>query len=223
MPCILVTKKRYVGQSYNPDVISQIQEKLLSRQKFFQDIPTYIDAKGIESIRKDCPLITRRAVTGVIQALFANNDLSECNTYLTKLFLRYCLGYFPSMDDFVFIKRTRIGYSSSDLSVANKTAGIASNIQAYPLLPEYGECVEYVVVGSGCGIVSGAYPVHQLYKFNKYGALPYNVYYAYYLSKYVISPVQRMTVLAGFSAEDVMLRVGTFLLHNSKIVKNYTK
>lgn len=158
-----------------------------------------------------------------MQALFANNNLSECNTYLTKFFLQYCLGYFSSLDDFVFIKRARIGRSSSDLSVANRTAGIASDMQAYALLPEYGECVEYAVVESGQGVVSGAYPVQQLYKFNKYGTLPYNVYYAYYLSKYVISPVQRMTVLAGFSAEDIMLRVGTFLLHNSKIIKNYTK
>lgn len=156
-------------------------------------------------------------------ALFANNDLSECNTYLTKLFLQYCLGYFPSLDDFVFIKRVRIGHSSSDLSVANRTAEIASNMQAYALLPEYGECVEYVVIESGQSVVSGAYPVRQLYKFNKYGALPSRIYYAYYLSKHIISPVQRMTVLAGFSAEDVMLRVGTFLLHNSKVIKNYTK
>ena len=94
-----------------------------------------------------------------MQALFANNDLSECSAYLAKLFLQYCLGYFPSLDDFIFIKRTRIGSSSSDLSVANRTAGITSDVQAYALLPEYGECIEYAVVESGPGVVSGAYPV----------------------------------------------------------------
>lgn len=52
-PCILVTKKRYVGQSYNPDNIPD--DGYFDINKIYSSI----DSKGIESIRRELPELTR--------------------------------------------------------------------------------------------------------------------------------------------------------------------
>ena len=64
MPCILMTKKRYTGCSYNPNSIAQ-------------NIFTYvIDVKGIEAIRRDSPPLLRDSMRESLRELFNNNDMS---------------------------------------------------------------------------------------------------------------------------------------------------
>lgn len=62
-PCFLLTKKRYVGYSYE----SPEQEK-----------PTF-DAKGIETVRRDtCPAVAK-TLERSIRLIFESNDLSEAS------------------------------------------------------------------------------------------------------------------------------------------------
>lgn len=62
-PCFLLTKKRYVGYSYE----SLEQEK-----------PTF-DAKGIETVRRDtCPAVAK-TLERSIRLIFESHDLSEAS------------------------------------------------------------------------------------------------------------------------------------------------
>jgi DNA polymerase zeta len=65
-PCVLLTKKRYVGYSY--ESASQLKPIL--------------DAKGIETIRRDsCPAVAK-ALEHSLRILFETQDLSQVNIVL---------------------------------------------------------------------------------------------------------------------------------------------
>lgn len=67
-PCILQTKKRYVGFSYeSPDQVEPI-----------------FDAKGIETVRRDsCPAVAKM-LEACLRILFSSKDLSAVKEYCTR-------------------------------------------------------------------------------------------------------------------------------------------
>lgn len=67
-PCILQTKKRYVGFSYeSPDQVDPI-----------------FDAKGIETVRRDsCPAVAKM-LEACLRILFSSKDLSAVKEYCTR-------------------------------------------------------------------------------------------------------------------------------------------
>lgn len=91
-PCVLVTKKRYVGWKYEGSADS---------------VPTF-DAKGIETVRRDtCPLVSK-LMRKSLETLFKYRDLSQVKMYLQEQFQKLFEDRLP-LSDFTFRKEVRLG------------------------------------------------------------------------------------------------------------------
>lgn len=132
-PCLLVTKKRYVGQCYE-------NKKNLSE--------THLDAKGIEMIRKDQCRAAMKIQEKALRILFQSRDLSMVKQYLiiqwTKLLQDH---YKLLLHDFVFYKEVRFGHYNS---VHSQPPGAIVATKAVLLdemaVPPYNWRVPYLVV-----------------------------------------------------------------------------
>ncbi|QDZ21998.1 catalytic subunit of DNA polymerase zeta [Chloropicon primus] len=130
-PCVLVTKKRYVGYAYE----SRDQSK-----------PVF-DAKGIETIRRDsCPAVAK-LLERSLRTLFETADLSLVKKYLLKQWEKIFKSR-VSVQDFVFAKEVRLGTYSAKASVVPPAAIVAAKAMALDprAEPKYAERIPYVVV-----------------------------------------------------------------------------
>lgn len=128
-PCVLQTKKRYVGYSYEHPS---------------QSVPIF-DAKGIETVRRDtCPLV-QKALEQTIRLLFETKDLSTVKRYLHRLCGRLYTERVP-IADYIFRREVRLGtYKEGHLPPAAIVATKA--IEEDPrATPRHGERVPFVVV-----------------------------------------------------------------------------
>jgi DNA polymerase zeta len=136
-PCILASKKRYVGHSY---------------ESVAQTVPIF-DAKGIEAVRRDsCPFLVKTQTTS-LQVLFHTKDLSLVKRYLQRQVAKVRSREIP-LDDLVFAKETRLGtYSKTPGAVKPPTAIIAESLMAKDprAEPKFGERVPYLVVSGEPG------------------------------------------------------------------------
>ncbi|CAI5949740.1 unnamed protein product, partial [Closterium sp. NIES-64] len=85
-PCVLQTKKRYVGLAYESPAAT---------------CPPVFDAKGIETVRRDgCPAVSK-LLEKSLKILFSTNDLSRARSYLVRQWQRM-LQSRVSPQDFIF-------------------------------------------------------------------------------------------------------------------------
>lgn len=91
-PCILLTKKRYVGYSY---------EKESTVEPFF-------DAKGTETIRRDTTPIVQKLEKRALELLFQTSDLSKVKQYLQNQWRKILSGKI-SIQDFCFAQQVKLG------------------------------------------------------------------------------------------------------------------
>ncbi|XP_064489421.1 DNA polymerase zeta catalytic subunit-like isoform X2 [Ornithodoros turicata] len=90
LPCVLQTKKRYVGFAY---------------ESLEQLVPVY-DAKGIETVRRDgCPAVSK-ILEKSLRTLFQSRDVSAVKHYVRKQFTKILSGK-VNMQDFIFAKEYR--------------------------------------------------------------------------------------------------------------------
>jgi DNA polymerase zeta len=76
LPCILQTKKRYVGYMYEHEA---------------QEEPVF-DAKGIETVRRDfCPAVGK-TLEKALRLLFETRNLSQIKAYLCEQWTRILTG-----------------------------------------------------------------------------------------------------------------------------------
>ncbi|PKA58464.1 DNA polymerase delta catalytic subunit [Apostasia shenzhenica] len=179
-PCFLLTKKRYVGYSYE----SPEQEK-----------PTF-DAKGIETVRRDtCPVVAK-TLERSIRLIFETQDLSQVKSYLHRQWARI-LSEKVSLKDFVFAKEVRLGAYSSRASSLPPAAIVAKKaVQNDPrAVPLYGERVRYVVIHGepGCRLVDMVVDPCEILDINS----PYRLNDLYYINKQIIPTLQRVFGLLG--------------------------
>lgn len=129
-PCVLQTKKRYVGFAYeHPD----------------QEEPKY-DAKGIETVRRDtCPAVAK-LLEKMLRVLFASRDVGAVKRFV-KLQFSKILAERVSPQDFVFAREFRglTGYQPGACVPALEIAQrlVRRDPRAEPLV---GERVPYLVV-----------------------------------------------------------------------------
>lgn len=91
-PCVLMSKKRYVGMKYE----TQSQKE-----------PDF-DAKGIETVRRDtCPAIAK-TLEVCLKMLFRSQDLSEIKAFVQDQWQKMYAGR-VSLQDFVFAKAVKLG------------------------------------------------------------------------------------------------------------------
>ncbi|KAJ0979746.1 hypothetical protein J5N97_015220 [Dioscorea zingiberensis] len=179
-PCFLLTKKRYVGYSFeSPD-----QEK----PKF--------DAKGIETIRRDtCPAVAK-TLEKSLRIFFEHKNIFKVKSYLERQWTRILSGK-VSLQDFVFAKEVRLGTYSSRASSLPPAAIVATKAMRLDprAVPHYGERVPYIVIHGEPGARLIDMVVHPLevLEINS----PYRFNDLYYINKQIIPALQRMFGLLG--------------------------
>ncbi|KAE9593684.1 hypothetical protein Lal_00036393 [Lupinus albus] len=179
-PCFLLTKKRYVGYSYeSPD----------------QNEPTF-DAKGIETVRRDTCDAVAKIMEKSLRRFFEHQDLFEVKTYLQRQWKRILSGRF-SLKDFVFAKEVRLGTYSARISSLPPAAIVATKaMRADPRAePCYAERIPYVVVHGEPGARLSDMVVDPL----EVLAIdsPYRINDLYYINKQIIPALQRVFGLLG--------------------------
>ncbi|KAI8060050.1 hypothetical protein BC940DRAFT_371596 [Gongronella butleri] len=129
-PCLLLTKKRYVGFKY----------------EHIDETEPVFDAKGIETVRRDGTPATQKIMEACIKILFRTQDLSEVKRYLYDQWTKI-LANRVSIQDFIIAKEVRLGtYKNLPHGAQLAHAAMAKDPRAEP---QYGERVPYVVVHQG--------------------------------------------------------------------------
>ncbi|KAI4349976.1 hypothetical protein L6164_010509 [Bauhinia variegata] len=179
-PCFLLTKKRYVGYSYESPGQSE---------------PVF-DAKGIETVRRDTCGAVAKIMEQSLRLFFEHRDLSEVKTYLQRQWKRILSGR-VSLKDFVFAKEVRLGTYSARASSLPPAAIVATKaMRVDPRAePRYAERIPYIVIHGGPGARLADMVVDPL----EVLAIdsPYRMNDLYYINKQIIPALQRVFGLVG--------------------------
>ncbi|XP_064212236.1 DNA polymerase zeta catalytic subunit isoform X2 [Tribolium castaneum] len=177
-PCILQTKKRYVGYMYeSPD----------------QTEPIYL-AKGIETVRRDgCPAVSKM-LEKCLRLLFETKDVSLVKKYVLRQLDKILTGR-VSLQDLTFAKEYRgaSGYRPGAcvpaLELARKWTSVDRRSE-----PRRGERVPYIIANGPPGV-----PLIRLVRspreFLTDASLRPNA--IYYITKVIIPPINRCFNLIG--------------------------
>lgn len=178
LPCVLQTKKRYVGYMY---------ESLDQKNPVF-------DAKGIETVRRDgCPAVAK-ILERSLKQLFESRDISLVKQYVQRQCVKV-LEAKASMQDLTFAKEYR-GSGSYRPGACVPALELARRMMAYDrrLEPRVGERVPYVVVYGRPGV-----PLIQLVRrpleVLQDPSLRLNA--TYYITKQILPPLARIFNLIG--------------------------
>ncbi|KAJ3699935.1 hypothetical protein LUZ61_003640 [Rhynchospora tenuis] len=179
-PCFLLTKKRYVGYSY---------------ESHDQEEPIF-DAKGIETVRRDtCPAVAKILETS-IRIMFEHQGITKVKSYLERQWTRILSGRI-SLQDFIFAKEVRLGTYSTRVGTLPPAAIVAMKIMAQDprAEPQYGERVPYLVVHGepGARLVDMVIDPYLLLDLDS----PYRLNELYYINKQIIPVLQRIFGLVG--------------------------
>ncbi|KAL5783696.1 hypothetical protein ACOSP7_008725 [Xanthoceras sorbifolium] len=180
-PCFLLTKKRYVGYSYENS----------------NQIEPVFDAKGIETVRRDTCGAVAKMLEQSLRLFFEHQDISEVKAYLQRQWTRILSGR-VSLQDFVFAKEVRLGTYSKRASSSPPPAAIVATkaMRADPRAePCYGERVPYVVIHGelGARLVDMVVDPLDLLAIDS----PYRLNDLYYINKQIIPALQRVFGLVG--------------------------
>ncbi|XP_029903584.1 DNA polymerase zeta catalytic subunit isoform X2 [Myripristis murdjan] len=178
LPCVLQTKKRYVGYMY---------ESLDQKEPVF-------DAKGIETVRRDgCPAVSK-ILERSIKLLFETRDISQVKQFVQRQCVKILEGR-ASMQDLTFAKEYR-GSGSYRPGACVPALELSRRMMAYDrrLEPRVGERVPYVIVYGMPGV-----PLIQLVRrpmeVLQDPSLRLNT--TYYITKQILPPLARMFQLIG--------------------------
>ncbi|XP_074555935.1 DNA polymerase zeta catalytic subunit [Curcuma longa] len=179
-PCFLLTKKRYVGYSYeSPD----------------QRSPKF-DAKGIETVRRDTCQAVAKTLEKSIRLIFEQRDMSIVKSYLQRQWTRILSGRM-SLQDFIFAKEVHLGTYSTQRSSLPPAAIVALKAMSTDPRsePRYGERVPYVVVHGepGARLIDMVVDPHRLLDLNS----TFKLNDQYYIKKQIIPALQRVFGLLG--------------------------
>ncbi|KAF9669963.1 hypothetical protein SADUNF_Sadunf13G0019200 [Salix dunnii] len=177
----LLTKKRYVGYSYESA----------------DQIEPMFDAKGIETVRRDTCAAVAKIMEQSLRIFFDSQDISEVKTYLQRQWTRILSGR-VSLQDFVFAKEVRLGTYSTRASSALPPAAIVATkaMRADPRAePCYAERVPYVVIHGepGARLVDMVVDPLDLLGIDS----PFRLNDVYYITKQIIPALQRVFGLVG--------------------------
>ncbi len=177
-PCVLMSKKRYVGFRY---------EKPSTTEPGF-------DAKGIETVRRDGTPAQQKIVEKTLKILFRSSDLSQVKAYFQSQCQKIMAGQ-VSIQDFLFAKEVKLG-TYSDKGPPPPGAMIATKrmLEDERDEPQYGERVPYVVIAGGPNdrLIDRSVDPKVLLE-NQHKELDAD----YYINKTLIPPLERILNLVG--------------------------
>lgn len=178
LPCVLQTKKRYVGYMY---------ETLDQKDPVF-------DAKGIETVRRDsCPAVSK-ILERSLKLLFETRDISLIKQYVQRQCMKLVEGK-ASIQDFIFAKEYRGSFSYRP-GACVPALELTRKMLAYDRRsePRVGERVPYVIVYGTPGL-----PLIQLIRrpaeVLQDPTLRLNA--TYYITKQILPPLARIFSLIG--------------------------
>ncbi|XP_062954509.1 DNA polymerase zeta catalytic subunit isoform X2 [Cynocephalus volans] len=178
LPCVLQTKKRYVGYMY---------ETLDQKDPVF-------DAKGIETVRRDsCPAVSK-ILECSLKLLFETRDISLIKQYVQRQCMKLLEGK-ASIQDFIFAKEYR-GSSSYKPGTCVPALELTRKMLIYDRRsePRVGERVPYVIIYGTPGV-----PLIQLVRrpveVLQDATLRLNA--TYYITKQILPPLARIFSLIG--------------------------
>ena len=184
LPCVLETKKRYVGFSW---------------ESVDQQNPIF-DAKGIETVRRDsCPAVAKMLEKS-LRLLFKTNDVKDVKEYLGRQFQKILNGRISLIEDFVFAREYRGADNYSERSRVPSKEIAKRRLAADPLNePKVKERVPYVVVAGAPND-----PIFKLVKeplqLIKDPSLRLNS--QYYIERVIIPALNRVFQLMGYNVND---------------------
>lgn len=211
-PCILQTKKRYVGFAYEDPK---------------QEVGIF-DAKGIETVRRDSCEATSKILEKSLRILFDTEDPNECKKYILRQFQKLLSGKLSIIRDFIFAKeyRGRDKYSQfariPALEIARKWTDKDPRAE-----PRRGERVPYVIVYGS--------PDQNLYQLVRHPeeliqdtSLKLNA--VYYIERVIIPPLNRVFNLINYDVfkwyEEMPRKINVarcnFFAARGKKMKNQT-
>lgn len=178
LPCVLQTKKRYVGYMY---------ETLDQKDPVF-------DAKGIETVRRDsCPAVSK-ILERSLKLLFETRDISLIKQYVQRQCMKILEGK-ASIQDFIFAKEYR-GSASYKPGACVPALELTRKMLTYDRRsePRVGERVPYVIIYGAPGV-----PLIQLVRrpveVLQDPTLRLNA--TYYITKQILPPLARIFSLIG--------------------------
>ncbi|WMV11977.1 hypothetical protein MTR67_005362 [Solanum verrucosum] len=173
--CFLLTKKRYVGYSY---------------ENVGQSKPVF-DAKGIETVRRDTCGAVSKIMERSLRVFFEYRDIEKVKSYLVRQWKKIISGR-VSLQDFVFAKEVRLGTYSAQASSLPPAAIVATKaMRVDPRAePRYAERVPYVVVHGEPGARLADVVVDPLDVLSIDS--PYRLNDIYYIKKQIIPALQRV-------------------------------
>ncbi|XP_007938984.1 DNA polymerase zeta catalytic subunit [Orycteropus afer afer] len=178
LPCVLQTKKRYVGYMY---------ETLDQKDPVF-------DAKGIETVRRDsCPAVSK-ILERSLKLLFETRDISLIKQYVQQQCLKLLEGK-ASIQDFIFAKEYRGSFSYKP-GACVPALELTRKMLTYDRRsePRVGERVPYVIIYGTPGV-----PLIQLVRrpveVLQDPTLRLNA--TYYITKQILPPLARIFSLIG--------------------------
>ncbi|XP_046849330.1 uncharacterized protein LOC124442867 isoform X2 [Xenia sp. Carnegie-2017] len=178
MPCVLQTKKRYVGYMY---------ETLEQKDPVF-------DAKGIETVRRDtCPAVAK-ILEKSLRILFEERDVSLVKKFVQRQFVKMMKDR-VSIQDFIFakeyrgMKRYKPKACVPALEIARRHLSRDRRAE-----PRVGERVPYVIVNGSPGL-----PLIQLVKdpIDVLNDKNLRLNTIYYVQKQILPPLDRVFSLIG--------------------------
>lgn len=179
-PCVLQTKKRYVGYAYE------------SRE---QTVPTF-DAKGIETVRRDSCALVQKTMERVLRVLFETKDVSKVKRLVQRTCQRVLANRLP-LSDFIFRKEVRLGsYKDGHLPPAAIVATRAMELDARAA-PRHGERIAFVVIYEkpGAALKDSVVSPEQLLQAEQDGSARLNT--TYYITKQILPVLHRVFSLLG--------------------------
>ncbi|KAK6465757.1 hypothetical protein DFJ63DRAFT_283621 [Scheffersomyces coipomensis] len=181
-PCVLLTKKRYVGYMYEYED---------------QVVPKF-DAKGIETIRRDGIPAQSKIVEKSLRILFETKNLSRVKQYVTKQFYKISMNKI-SINDFCFAKEVRYGTYKNEMYLPPGAIVAAKKVeQDARQEPQYRERVPYVVIQDSTKPRIKDRCMSPQEFIESYSNLnPYVLDYEYYITRVLIPPLERIFNLIG--------------------------
>lgn len=131
-PCVLQTKKRYCGFKYESPEQTKAE----------------FEAKGIETVRRDCCPAAARMLEMALRIQFTTRDVGEVKRYVQHQFIKIMSGKLSNIQDFIFARQ----YKPRDLDKSESVFVPAWQIAKRFLLndprsePRLHERVPYVIV-----------------------------------------------------------------------------
>jgi DNA polymerase zeta len=177
-PCVLLTKKRYVG--YKFETKDQVKPEF--------------DAKGIETVRRDGTPAEQKMEEKALKLLFDTADLSKVKSYFQAQCRKIMRGA-VSIQDFCFAKEVKLGtYSDKGQPPPGAMISAKRMLEDARAEPQYGERVPYVVLtgAPGARLIDRCVAPEELLA-NPHVQLDAE----YYISKNLIPPLERIFNLMG--------------------------